>query len=169
MNTSRYILTVLALSFIAAFPYKAYTADIPFAASYEPSDPPGTDPELTILCDGPWGRSSTRALIPVGATGQVFYTAKETIFSPYGNWACYTYQIPFRPPLVARATFILQRGQGPVRLTITKDSLFCTSRACGIESGQTITAQATLGDDNNNKRRERDTWSFQGTGAGILL
>ena len=163
MKKSKYLFIVLALTFIVAFPYKAYTGEIPFAATY-PYEP--SSPELRIACNGPYSRLSLRHRIPTGATGQVFYTAKETIFSPYGNWTCNTVTGNSR---VAETSFRLQRGQGPVRLTMTKDSLFCTSGACGIESGQTLTAKATLGDDKNNKRRERDTWNFNGTGGDTVL
>jgi len=175
MNSSRYILIVIALSFIVAYPYKAYTGEILFAAAY-PFEPPSTDPELTIFCGDLWFRSSRTVHIPIGATGQVFYTAKETIFSPYGHWDCYTCLLSgsntctsIGNPPVAETSFTLRKGAGPVRLTMTKDSLVCTSPACGPASSQSLTAKATLGDDNNNKRRERDTWNFNGTGGDTIL
>ena len=53
MNTTKYISIVIALSFIVAFPYKAFSdKHIPFIATYL-----GSGPERFIKCDGPWGRS----------------------------------------------------------------------------------------------------------------
>jgi len=168
MKKSKYLFIVLALTFIAAFPYKAYTGEIPFSATY-PIANVSSNPGLTIACTGPWSRSSSLVHIPVGATEQVFYKAKETIFSPYGNWNCSTFLFPnpfgVVPPPVAETSFTLRKGLGPVRLTMTSDSLFVNL----TEDSNTISAKATLGDDNNNKRRERDTWNFQGSGGDTVL
>lgn len=180
MYASIYILIVTALSFIAAFPYKANAGEILFAASY-PYEPTTDDsPGFIIKCRGPWTRFAGPSEIPIGALGLIFYAAKETIFSPYGEWRCWTCSLleprcgvvpsqPTRPPAIARTTFNLRKGLGPVRLTITTDSLVCTSPACGPASGQTLTVKAALGDDNNRLNRERDTWSFQGTGGDTVL
>ncbi len=174
MNASRYLFIVLALTFIAAFPFKANAGDILFAATYTPS-PPGTGPELGIICEGPWLRTSRFFPTPIGAIGYVFYAARETSFSPYGIWNCYTclVSVPACNAGFSFATtsFRLLKGKGPVRLTMANrpDSLVCTSPACGSVSSQILTTQATLGDDNNNKRRERDTWNFNGTGGDTVL
>ena len=104
-------------------PDKAYSGDVLFAAAY-PFDPGNDDlPGFLISCSAPWGRFADQTEIPIGASGQIFYTAKETIFSPYGNWRCRTCKLtepncgvvpgqPTRPPAVALTAFSLRKGMG---------------------------------------------------------
>ncbi|MFI5324257.1 MAG: hypothetical protein ACHQ6U_12200 [Thermodesulfobacteriota bacterium] len=79
MNASRNIFRVLALSFIVAFPYKASTKEIPFKVTY--GEPVGEAIELG--CSGPALRVGGALLKPY-TVARTFYSAKETIFSPYG-------------------------------------------------------------------------------------
>ena len=80
-----------------------------------------------------------------------------------GSWPAH------EAPCDRQDNFQFTKSLGPVRLTITTDSLVCTSPACGPVSSQILTTKATLGDYNNNKRRERDTWKFNGTGGDSVL
>ena len=185
MNVTRYIFIALALSFIVGFPYKAFSdKHIPFYATYPKED---GAPELGIACSGPWFRHSKGTIsgiaagcepIPAGGISVEFYSAEVTKFSPYGKWTCTVYSdwyLPFGGQLggsyictdeVADVVFHLNKDNDEVNLTMTKDSL----TADLSQEVATITAAATLGDDNTKPKRDRDTWTIQGTeGDNVVI
>ena len=134
----------LALSFILAFPHKAFTKEIPFYITCDTStDCPQKDRVLDIACEGPFLRTSFPGPQPeFGANRAKFYSAQESLFSPYGEWFCCTFphqtgpqrllwtrpctmfkqQLP-QLDLVDLKTFTLYESAFAVDLTMTKDSL----------------------------------------------
>jgi hypothetical protein len=163
MNLSRYLFTALAVSSIIAFPYKAFSdKHIPFSVTYLETQ---GAPSLWINCHGKV--RNTNDLIAPGAENEVFYSAEVDIFSPYGSWECATYEFCRMDDFggvscsdkKAEVKFKLEKEDNEVVLTMTEDSL---SVNLSNES-DTITAAATLGDDNTKPRRDRDTWTIQGT------
>jgi len=166
MSISRYILIVLALSFIVAFPYKAYShKHIPFYVTY-PKEKGAI--QLEFNCVGPWLRTSGNLLVDPGADHVKFYSAEVTIFSPFGKWSCTTCIPNPGAPIcqrVAKVDFHLYKDDDEVSLTMTKDSLSVHKS----DDTDTLSAHATLGDDNNKPKRDRDTFSFQGTEGDSVL
>lgn len=188
MNPFRYLFVALALSFIAAFPYKAYSLEhIPFYATNNSGE------ETSVCCHGPWRaacelNASESCSISAGAVDYNFYTVDVDIFSPYGTWKCCLSNDvsdcsdPVQSPTPVECiggNFTLAKGDTAVYLTFTADSLTVsldnpsdtsTTQARAVGVSDTSTAQANLGDDNTKPRRDRDTWSFQGTeGENVVI
>lgn len=189
MSPFRYLFIALALSFIIAFPYKAYSMEhIPFYATNNSGG------DTSICCHGPWRHacdlnSSESCLIKEGAVDYNFYTVDVTIFSPYGAWLCCLSNTvsdcsgPVQSPTPVDCigqNFTLAKGDTAVYITFTEDSLTVTpdnpssdastTQARAFGDSDTSTTQANLGDDNTRPRRDRDTWSFQGTeGENIVI
>lgn len=181
MKISKYLFLALALCFIAAFPYKASSLEhIPFYATNN------AGAEVHLDCSGSWGRQSCGFLtsgcpISVGAVDYNFYSVDVNVFSPYGSWICQLITESIQPCLAgdpAKCTcdtckaFTLAKGDTAVYVTFTEDSITVslnsdsnasTAQAHLAEESDTSTTQATLGDDNTKPRRDRDTWSIQGT------
>lgn len=160
MNASGYMFIVIAMSFIAAFPYKASAhKHIPFYVTYKKED---GDKVLQLQCGGPWLRTTGLVSVSPGADHAKFYSAEVDAFSPYGKWSCSICPpdeggpTSCSGPIIARTHFHLKKDDDEVNLTMTKDSL--TSDLS--DDGDTITARATLGDDNTKPKRDRDTFTF---------
>jgi len=186
VKKSKYLFLALALCFIAAFPYKASSLEhIPFYATNN------AGAEVHVDCSGSWGRESCGFLaggcpISAGAVDDNFYSADVDIFSPYGVWACQliteTIQScltigPFVCTCDTCKVFTLEKGDDAVYVTFTEDSITVslnsdsnasTAQARLAEESDTSTTQATFGDDNTKPRRDRDTWSIQGTEGEIV-
>jgi hypothetical protein len=189
MNIYRYLLIALALCFIAGFPYKSYSLEhIPFYATNNSGE------DMSICCSGPWLRSacslnsSESCLISEGAADYNFYSADVDIFSPYGTWKCCLSNTfsdcsgPVQSPTPVDCIgglFTLAKGDTAVNITFTEDSLTVsldnpsgasTTQARLAGESDTSTTQAALGDDNNKPKRDRDTWSIQGTeGENVVI
>lgn len=189
MNTFKYLFIAVALSFIAGTPYKAYSYDhIPFYATNNSGE------DTSICCHGPWGRaacslnSSESCLIKEGAVDYNFYSAEVDPFSPYGTWKCCLSNDvsdcsgPVQSPTPVDCiggNFTLAKGDTAVYITFTETSLTVTPDNPSAEStaqarlageSDTSTTQAALGDDNTKPRRDRDTWSIQGTeGENVVI
>ncbi len=149
--------------------------------------------DTSICCHGPWRaacelNSSESCSISAGAVDYNFYTVDVDIFSPYGTWKCCLSNDvsdcsgPVQSPTPVECigeNFTLAKGDTAVYLTFTADSLTVSldnpsdasavqARAVGVSD--TSTTQANLGDDNTKPRRDRDTWSFQGTeGENVVI
>ena len=189
MNTFKYLFIAVALSFIAGTPYKAYSLEhIPFYATNNSGE------DTSICCQGPWLRaacslnSSESCRISEGAVDYNFYTVDVDIFSPYGTWKCCLSNDvsdcsgPVQSPTPVECIgelFKLEKGDTAVYITFTEDSLTVTpDNPSGASAAQarlagesdTSTTQAALGDDNTKPRRDRDTWSIQGTeGENVVI
>lgn len=188
MNLSRCLLIVLALCSIAGFPYKAYSLEhIPFYATNNSGE------DTSICCQGPWLRaacslnSSESCRISEGAVDYNFYTVDVDIFSPYGTWKCCLSNTvsdcsgPVQSPTPVDCiggNFTLAKGDTAVYITFTETSLTVTpdnpsdaSTAQARLAGEsdTSTTQAALGNDNTKPKRDRDTWSIQGTEGENLV
>lgn len=188
MNLFRYLFITLALSFIPALPYKAYSLEhIPFYATNNSGE------DTSICCHGPWRaacelNSSESCLIKEGAVDYNFYTVDVDIFSPYGTWKCCLSNDvsdcsgPVQSPTPVDCiggNFTLAKGDTAVYITFTENSLTVTpdnpSDASAAQAGlagesDTSTTQAALGDDNTKPKRDRDTWSIQGTeGENVVI
>ncbi len=166
MKIFKYLFLALALSFIAGFPYISYSLEhIPFYATNISSE------DVTICCIGPWFRQicgdEAQCTISANAVDDNFYSADVDIFSPYGSWfCCLVTNTPFsdcsggpRSGCNGTGSFTLSKGDSSVNFTISTDSM----RVDLDNDSDTSTAQAALGDDNTKPRRDRDTWSIQGT------
>ena len=158
----------LALSFILAFPHKAFTKEIPFYITCDTStDCPQKDRVLDIACEGPFLRTSFPGPQPeFGANRAKFYSAQESLFSPYGEWFCCTFphqtgpqrllwtrpctmfkqQFP-QADLVDLKRFTLNESAFAVYLTMTKDSLSVKTEGLiewvQDQASNRITAKAT--------------------------
>lgn len=189
MNTFKYLFIALALSFIAGLPYKASSLEhIPFYATNNSGE------DTSICCQGPWLRaacslnSSESCLIKEGAVDYNFYTVDVDIFSPYGTWKCCLSNDvsdcsgPVQSPTPVECiggNFTLAKGDTAVYITFTEDSLTVSpDNPSGASAAQaslagesdTSTTQANLGDDSSKPRRDRDTWSIQGTeGENVVI
>lgn len=176
MKISKYLFLALVLCSIAGFPYKASSVDrIPFYATNDSSE------DLdTFCCSGPWLRVNG-GNIPSGAVDDNFYSVIVDIFSPYGSWTCGCTNIgdlfveclgcgangsgePINFDLKKQdiAVYFTISADGAISLSKKTSGLSTTETQLGGES-DTSTTQANLGDDNNRPRRDRDTWSIQGT------
>ena len=175
-----YLFIALAMGLIAAFPYKAYSLEhIPFYATNN------TGIEFPIVCSGPWFRCG-QGTLATGADDDNFYSVDVDTFSPYGTWTCGQLVglncgvVGNVPPI----TFTLEKGDSAVYLTIdgdgfkdvtitastTSSSTASTTQVLPSEESDTSTTQANLGDDNTKPRRDRDTWSIQGTeGENVVI
>ena len=158
MNIYRCLFTALVMSFIAAYPLKAYSDTlIPFYASYT-----GQGNELTVICDGPWVRYGDHN-ISAGTENLLFYSAKVTKFSPYGEWNCSAQaangEEGYKCYNGCTVHVCLQKGDDAVYLTMNLDSI--TSNL--PEKCDSSTTQASLGDDNSKDDPDRDTFGVQGT------
>lgn len=188
MNLFRYVFITLALSFIPALPYKAYSMEhIPFYATNNSGG------DTSICCHGPWRaacelNSSESCLIKEGAVDYNFYTVDVDIFSPYGTWKCCLSNDvsdcsgPVQSPTPVECiggNFTLAKGDTAVYLTFTESSLTVSpdnpsdasaAQTRAVGDSDTSTSQAALGNDNTRPRRDRDTWSFQGTeGENVVI
>ena len=166
MKISKYLYIVLALSFILGFQYKVYALEhIPFFATNESSE------DVTICCVGPWFRQicgdEGQCTIPANAVNDNFYSADIDIFSPYGSWfCCLVTDTPLsncgegpRSGCNGTGSFSISKGDTSVNFTISTDRMSVDLD----DDSDTSTVQAVLGDDNTRrKRKDRDTWSFQG-------
>jgi len=166
MRTFRYLLIALTWSILAGFPHMSYSLEhIPFYATNVGSE------DVTICCIGPWFRQicgdEGQCTIPANAVDDNFYSADVDIFSPYGSWfCCLVSNTPFsncsggpRSGCIGTGSFTLSKGDSSVNITISTDGM----RVDTDNSSDTSTAHAALGDDNTRPRRDRDTWSIQGT------
>jgi len=167
MKISKYLFILLALSFIVGSQYKSYALEhIPFFATNESSE------DVTICCVGPWFRQicgdAAQCTIPANAVADNFYSADIDIFSPYGSWfCCLVTETPFsdcsggpRSGCNGSGSFSISKGDTSVNFTISTDSM----RVDLDDDSDTSTVQAVIGDDNTRRnRKDRDTWSFQGT------
>ncbi len=184
MNTFKYLFIALALSFIAGTPYKAYSfTHIPFYATNN------SGMEISICCQGPWFRASCASTssqscpISEGAVDYNFYSAEVDVFSPYGTWKCCLNNAVLdsdcsgpvqssTPVDCIGELFTLEKEDTAVYITFTEDSLTVSLSSPSDAStpqprlageSDTSTTQANLGDDNKRPKRDRDTWSIQGT------
>lgn len=169
MYISRYLIIpiVIIASFIAAPQYKAFSLEhIPFFATNESSE------DVTICCIGPWFRQicgdQGQCTIPANAVSDNFYSADIDIFSPYGTWwCCLVTDTPLsncgegpRSGCNGTGSFSISKDDTSVNLTISTERMTVDLS----NDSNTSTVQAVLGDDNTRgKRKDRDTWSFQGT------
>jgi len=180
MKISGYIFLALTLCFISLFPHRASSLEhIPFYATNN------SGIEFPILCSGPWTRCG-RGTLSAGADEDNFYSVDVDIFSPYGEWTCGQLvggncgEVGDVEPI----TFTLEKGDTAVYLTINGDGFkddtitvtlnsasgASTAQTRLAEESDTSTTQANLGDDNTKPRRDRDTWSIEGTeGENITL
>lgn len=188
MNPFRYLFITLALSFIIAFPFKANSMEhIPFYATNNSGG------DTSICCHGPERHAcdmnaSESCLIKEGAVDYNFYTADVTIFSPYGAWLCCLSNDvsdcsgPVQSPTPVNCigqSFTVAKGDTAVYITFTENSLTVTpdnpsdastTQARAVGESDTSTSQAALGNDSSKPRRDRDTWSFQGTeGENVVI
>ena len=160
MSKLKYSLTsIIALSFLAFLPLKAFSGTIPFFATNN-----GTE-DLCIKCAGPWSRCSATVLIKPGQQRVKFYSADINIFSPFGFWACET-STPIGPctlvaTTVAEVNFCLESiPVTEVDLTITNNNNLTVNFP---EDCDSLTTTAHLGDDSKPAAPDRDTFSFDGT------
>lgn len=188
MNTFKYLFIALALSFIAGTPYKAYSLEhIPFYATNNSGE------DTSICCHGPLRHAcdtnaSESCLIKEGAVDYNFYTVDVDIFSPYGTWLCCLSNDvsdcsgPVQSPTPVDCiggNFTLAKGDTAVYITFTETSLTVSPDNPSAEStaqarlageSDTSTTQAALGDDSTKPKRDRDTWSIQGTeGENVVI
>ena len=180
MKISGYFLIILALCFITGLPYKASAhKHIPFYATYPNEEGAST---VYVYCQGPWcretgdgnwcigGPNQTCTPIPPGSSMLEFYSAEVTIFSPYGRWQCGAWRgtgicgspgglstyCCMNPIDGAGLEFHLQKDDNAVNFNLTNDSMSVDLS----DDSDTITAAATLGDDNSRPKRDRDTFTF---------
>ena len=160
MNISGYILLVLTLGVVVAFPYKASAhKHIQFYVTYKKED---GDKVLQLNCTGPWLRTTGLVDVSPGADRAKFYSAEVDVFSPYGKWSCSICPpdeggpTSCSGPIIAKTDFHLKKDDDEVNLTMTRDSLMSDLS----DDSDTISTHATLGDDNNKPKRDRDTFTF---------
>lgn len=188
MYISKYILifAAIAITFIVGFSNKSYSLEhIPFYATNV------SDEDVTICCIGPWFRQicgdAAQCTISANAVDDNFYSADVDIFSPYGSWfCCLVTNTPFsncsggpRSGCNGTGSFTLSKGDTSVYFTISTDSMrvdmdsdssTSTTQTRLTGESDTSTTQANLGDDNNRPKRDRDTWSIQGTeGEDVVI
>ena len=160
MAVSRYLFKALALSFIAAYPYKAFSHEIPFYVTYPKED---KTPDLVIACSGPYLRNSGSNIINPGTEKFKFYSAEVTKYSPYGKWACSTYEISRNGTDIsgqkAEVKFHLTKDDEEVSLAMTKYTLSVDLS----DDSDTISIYASPRDNHNNNEPDSDTFSIQGT------
>jgi len=157
MNIYRNLLIILGLSIALTFPYSAFAhKHIPFYITYTDGNE-----QLQLQCGGPWLRDSGLKEVSPGAGIVKFYSAEVNFLSPYGKWSC-SICVPSNGgvtscmgPILAKTDFHLKKDDDEVNLIMTKDSI-----KADLEDGDTITATASLGDDNKRPRRDRDTFTF---------
>ena len=187
MKASRYLFIALALGIITAFPYKAFSdKHIPFNYTYQD----GSRPQY-IYCSGRDRASKIVEASPgPDAVNIEFYSAEVNIFSPYGSWTCCNSFFPETgvgglvegcspkvEDLIDEVKFNLPKGATQINLVLSDDGLTVTPYVPGgaaspgpDEGANTITAYAAIGDDNTKPRRDRDTWSIQGTeGENVVI
>ncbi len=157
MNIFRNLLIILGLSLALTFPYSAFAhKHIPFYITYTDGKE-----QLQLQCGGPWLRDSGLKEVSPGADHVKFYSAEVNFLPPYGKWSC-SICVPSNGgatscmgPIIAKTDFHLKKDDNEVNLTMTKDSIHSD-----LEDGNTITATASLGDDNKRPKRDRDTFTF---------
>ena len=191
-------LHILLFAFLAVCPTVARaacgdTGDIPFTITLLHPMPPGPANGAWFIVKGPWGRDSDYPLLlrdlPVGQPCN-FYSAKETIFSPYGSWRFLIAREVFTS-LVAKY-FSLKEGTSN-RVYITVDPLggdrFDVTVSTGTESPRRpvealdeaaqqaqasspkeVSVNAWLGDskDAASGIPESDVYSFFGTAGDTV-
>ncbi len=178
MNLYSYMFIVLALSFVSTFPYSAYSKEIPFRYTYT-NDVNGKSVQglgkQLLVCSGPLRRSKVKE-ISAGLDKKdiKFYSAEVTIFSPYGKWACCTYDTDGRVVadlgcpsetgefLQTYAEFHLHKDDKKVDVVLFLGGLSIEKDSDELVEAddREVSAFATLGDDNKRPKRDRDTFTF---------
>ncbi len=188
MYIYRYLLILAVFGFVSAFPFLAYSKEIPFHYTYT-NDVNGKSVkglgEQLLVCSGPFGRrSKVKEVSPALDHKDIkFYSAEVTIFSPYGKWRCCTYTTDGRAVadlgcpsttgefLLNLTDFHLYKDDKKVDVTLYLAGLHIEKDSDEIpeNNDRQVSTHATLGDDNNTPKRDRDTWTIQSPGPDDLL
>lgn len=174
------LVSAFCLTLLSILPLKtAYTEEIPFRVRTKVND------VLFINCGGPFLRSSGCSLVhtpqqdfdPENEDFELFYSAEINSFSPYGEWTCKLYATFTCIGVAGSKTFQIHRHPVPERkvdLTISECET-CVERfyIIDVETDQTccgISTNAFLGDRPEQKKPDKDTFSFEAIeGDEILL
>lgn len=165
--------------FMVLFPSLGFTqeascnvqGDIPFVATNN------TDIRVCVRCDGPWDRVSSifgEVIKPDGKDCQ-FYAADQGLFPPFGKWLCVvgTEKQPSLLPCADGSTFaskqlciksfekigivIKNDGNGKRVMEVTGGNAFDSFGRCSTK------AISVLGDRPQQSKRDKDSFSFEGT------
>jgi len=162
-----FLISISCLGLLSILPLKtAYAEEIQFAVNT-------VEVKLSfigIICEGPFFRTSGCVAIGDGlGRYNVFYSAENNLFPPFGTWRCFVHPDPICFALsTGRGTFCLEERspQENVRITLKETSgehfQFASdnypSGKCGI-----LSVNSFLGDRPQQHKPDKDTFSFADT------
>ena len=166
------LILISSLSLLSVLPLKTnYAEEIPFRVKTD------LTALLFISCKGPFGRNSGCIHVDTQKPDfELFYSAEINFFSPYGEWSCAVYALPICFGVAGGKIFQIHRHPVPdsrVDLTIVEcDGCFNVSYRILVETEHTccgISTSAFLGDRPEQKKPDKDTFSFEATEHDEIL
>lgn len=150
------VLAAVAIGVTVQASAAAWAGDIPFTITSTGL------PNGGVSCTGPWFRESECGRIgPEGADKRQFYTAEDTLFSPYGAWGCDVHREGCGTRRLDIVRFCLKKDR-PTQVNLVFDGTKLSVNADA--SCSSALAASVLGQDGEDAQTARDTdaFSFEG-------
>jgi hypothetical protein len=146
------VLAAVAIGVTVQASAAAWAGDIPFTITSTGL------PNGGVACTGPWLRESGCGRIgPDGADKSVFYTAEDTLFSPYGAWGCDVHREGCGTKRLDIVRFCLKKDR-PAQVNLVFDGTKLSVNADA--SCSSALAASVLGQDGEDAETARDTDAY---------